>query len=402
MKRFSRALVAVVAVIAAVPARAADDWTFKDSAGATQTIRAFGDGSNRKMNAHVNVDASGSERFTTANPGYVVLPSGAIVSISSSGITSIDAKTPALVGGRVPVDGSGVTQPVSSGALGLPADPAWDGTSTSASIVSILKGLPRTAGTGGGAASSVAVTSLPALAAGANVIGSVNVVGGNSVAVKVDGSATTQPVSGSVTVPGVATATNQSAANTSLASIDGKVAPLVGGRAPVDGSGVTQPISAATLPLPSGASTLSAQTTGNTSLASIAASSGAPSDAVWDGAAASASQPSLLKSIWTKLSGLLTVDTVVRSTSADRGGTITAGGTAQQFMAANTSRRGYVIQNQSTGDLYVNCLATAAANQTSLKVPAGALYSTDPHHSGTGACSIYGATTAQAFYAREF
>jgi hypothetical protein len=95
-------------------------------------------------------------------------------------------------------------------------------------------------------------------------------------------------------------------------------------------------------------------------------------------------------------------DTVVRSASTDRGGTITAGGTAQQFMAANATRRGFIVQNQSTGDLYVNCLTTAAGNQTSLKIPAGALYSTDPHHSGTGACSIFGATTAQAFYAREF
>lgn len=95
-------------------------------------------------------------------------------------------------------------------------------------------------------------------------------------------------------------------------------------------------------------------------------------------------------------------DTVVRSTSTDRGGTVTAGGTAQQFMAANTARRGFVVQNQSTGDLYVNCLTAAAANQTSLKIPAGALYDTPPHHAGTGACSIFGATTGQAFYAREF
>jgi hypothetical protein len=95
-------------------------------------------------------------------------------------------------------------------------------------------------------------------------------------------------------------------------------------------------------------------------------------------------------------------DTVIRSTSADRGGTIAAGGTPQQMMAANTARRGFLIQNQSTGDLYINGLSTAAANQTSLRIPAGALYETSPHHSGTGAVSIFGATTGQAFYAREF
>ena len=43
--------------------------------------------------------------------------------------------------------------------------------------------------------------------------------------------------------------------NSSLSSIDGKTATLVSGRVPVDGSAVTQPISAASLPLPAGAAT---------------------------------------------------------------------------------------------------------------------------------------------------
>jgi hypothetical protein len=65
---------------------------------------------------------------------------------------------------------------------------------------------------------------------------------------KVDGSANTQPVSGTVTA-------NQGTAGAQ--------------KWLVDGSGVTQPISAAALPLPSGASTSALQTTGNTSLSSI-------------------------------------------------------------------------------------------------------------------------------------
>lgn len=55
----------------------------------------------------------------------------------------------------------------------------------------------------------------------------------------------------------------------SLTSIDGKLPALVSSRVPVDGSGVTQPVSAASLPLPTGAATSAAQTTGNASLASI-------------------------------------------------------------------------------------------------------------------------------------
>lgn len=51
--------------------------------------------------------------------------------------------------------------------------------------------------------------------------------------------------------------------------LQAKVPSLVSGRIPVDPSGVTSPISAVSLPLPSGAATASAQTTGNASLASI-------------------------------------------------------------------------------------------------------------------------------------
>jgi hypothetical protein len=54
---------------------------------------------------------------------------------------------------------------------------------------------------------------------------------------------------------GAATSALQVSGNTSLANIDGKVPALVSGRTPVDGSGVTQPISAVALPLPSGAAT---------------------------------------------------------------------------------------------------------------------------------------------------
>jgi len=95
-------------------------------------------------------------------------------------------------------------------------------------------------------------------------------------------------------------------------------------------------------------------------------------------------------------------DTVVRAVATDRGGTITAGGTAQQLMAANAARRGYSVQNQSTGDIYINAMTTATIDYHSLKIPAGSLYETTSTHVGPGAVSIIGATTGQAYYAREF
>lgn len=61
------------------------------------------------------------------------------------------------------------------------------------------------------------------------------------------------------TVIDPATSGKQDTGNTSLASIDTKTPALVSGRQPVDGSGVTQPVSAASLPLPTGAATLAKQ-----------------------------------------------------------------------------------------------------------------------------------------------
>lgn len=80
----------------------------------------------------------------------------------------------------------------------------------------------------------------------------------------VDGSGVTQPVSGTVTAnagtgtfavsaaslplpTGAATSANQTTANTSLSNIDTKIPSLSSGRIPVDGSGVTQPVSAGAL-----------------------------------------------------------------------------------------------------------------------------------------------------------
>ena len=78
-------------------------------------------------------------------------------------------------------------------------------------------------------------------------------------------------------VSGVATAANQSTGNSSLSSIDGKVPALVSGRVPVDGSGVTQPVSGSVTV--SGVATAANQATGNTSLNNLDVDLGAQADA---------------------------------------------------------------------------------------------------------------------------
>ncbi len=81
---------------------------------------------------------------------------------------------------------------------------------------------------------------------------------GNLRALSVDstGKLNINDISGTIALPaGAATSAKQDTGNTSLSSIDMKTPPLVTGRVPVDGSGVTQPVSVASLPLPSGAAT---------------------------------------------------------------------------------------------------------------------------------------------------
>lgn len=175
------------------------------------------------------------------------LPSGASTSalqlLGNASVASLDTKSPALVGGRVPVDGSGVTQPISAASLPLPAGAATSGLQIdSNTLLTSVEG------------------KLPALASGR---------------VPVDPSGVTSPVSiSALPLPaGAATSALQLLGNASVASLDAKSPALVGGRVPVDGSGATQPISVASLPLPAGASTAALQSSANTLLSSLDAKS---------------------------------------------------------------------------------------------------------------------------------
>jgi hypothetical protein len=66
------------------------------------------------------------------DPATSPLPTGASTSAlqttGNSSLSSIDGKVPALVSGRTPVDGSGVTQPISAAALPLPSGAATETT----------------------------------------------------------------------------------------------------------------------------------------------------------------------------------------------------------------------------------------------------------------------------------
>lgn len=89
-------------------------------------------------------------------------------------------------------------------------------------------------------------------------------------------------------------------------------------------------------------------------------------------------------------------------THTDKSGTVTSGGVAQTLAAANASRAGFWIQNQSTGDLWISSVGTAAATQPSLWLPAGSYYEYPSTAVPSAVISIFGATTGQAFAAREW
>jgi hypothetical protein len=98
----------------------------------------------------------------------------------------------------------------------------------------------------------------------------------------------------------------------------------------------------------------------------------------------------------------LSVVNAISSAPTSASGTITSGGTAQNAAAANASRRGFQLQNNSTGDLWFSTIATAVQSQPSFKLPPGAYYESPPFGGGVGAISIVGATTGQAFTGREY
>jgi hypothetical protein len=96
----------------------------------------------------------------------------------------------------------------------------------------------------------------------------------------------------------------------------------------------------------------------------------------------------------------------LQAEATSRSNTIIAGGTAQDLMPANPVRRGWRVQNQSSGELYVASKGVAGTTlasltQSSFKIAPGVIWTEDGHITAN-ALSIIGATTGQAFYAREW
>lgn len=157
------------------------------------------------------------------------LPSGAATEVKqdtgNTSLASIDTKTPALVSGRVPVDGSGVTQPVSAVSLPLPTGAATEAKQDTAntSLASIDSKLTSPLSVTG------PLTDVELRATPVAVSGPLTDTQLRASAVPVSAASLPLPTGAATEV--------------TLASVDSKTPALVSGRVPVDGSGVTQPVS---------------------------------------------------------------------------------------------------------------------------------------------------------------
>ena len=201
----------------------------------------------------INVKTTGTDSVAVTGDFYpATQPVSGSVSVSNHP-TSIEVEN--VSGGTLAVDGSGFTQPV-SGSVSVSNHP------TSIEVANVSGGTLTVDGSGftqpvsgtffqatQPVSGSVSVSNHPTSIEVANVSGGT---------LAVDGSGFTQPVSGSVSVSNHPT------------SIE--VSNVSGGTLAVDGSGFTQPVSGsvAVSSLPATAATLAAQTTGNSSLSTLA------------------------------------------------------------------------------------------------------------------------------------
>lgn len=207
----------------------------------------------------------------------------------------------------------------------------------------------------------------------------------------------------------------------------GTVNPLsldLNGNLRVNGSGVTQPISASALPLPAGASTSALQTSGNTTLSNIQAnqtngtqvttiSGTVPLPTGAATAANQVTQEGTLTTISGQLPAALGQTTAANSLSVvlasnqpavpvtidvSSTGTITSVALSTSttvLLAANSNRKGFIIYNDSMNQLFVAFAATASTTAFSTKIQAGGEY--EPGIDYTGVISgIASAATGSA------
>lgn len=277
--------------------------------------------------------------------------------------------------GLLRVDGSGVTQPISAASLPLPTGASTSALQTSgnSTLTAISGQLPTTLGQKT-SANSLAVV-LASDQSTITVTGSVGVAQGSTTAGEL----------GTLSQGAVTTA-----APTYTTATTNPLSLTVAGALRVDGSAVTQPISAASLPLPTGAATSALQTTGNTTLATI--STQLPT---------TLGQKTSANSLSITIASDQTPIPVTASLSTT--GTITSVAnsmTTGVLLALNAARRGFMIFNDSLTVVFLAFSATASTTAFSVKLQPGAEY--EPGIDYTGVISAISSAAVGACRITEF
>ena len=80
-----------------------------------------------------------------------------------------------------------------------------------------------------------------------------------------------------------------------------------------------------------------------------------------------------------------------------------AGGSAQTLFGGIAPLNGFLVQNNSSGALWISDVGTASAGAASIQLAAnGGVFVTPSGYKPAGAVSLFGATTGQAFAARRW
>lgn len=182
---------------------------------------------------------------------------------------------------------------------------------------------------------------------------------------RVDGSGVTQPVS-ATTLPlptGASTSALQTSGNSTLSAISLQLPTTLGQKTSANSLSVviasdnTVAVSAVSLPLPTGAATAALQTSGNATLTAISGQLPATL-----GPKVSASSFSVVLASDEIVPVSLPIATTAAQTS------VASSSTSVTLLAANANRRAFFVFNDSTQILYVSFTATSTAAAYSVKL----------------------------------
>lgn len=279
-----------------------------------------------------NIGNSGS--VTTSSPSY------------TSGTYNAMSLT---LSGALRVDGSNVTQPISAAALPLPTGASTSALQTAGNLTltTISGQLPTTLGQKT-MANSLAVTFASDQSA-LTITGNIGVAQASTTAGEIG-----PMVQGAVTTAAPTYTTGQT----------NPISLTLAGALRVDGSAVTQPISATALPLPAGAATSALQTSGNATLSAISGQ-----------LPATLGQKTSANSLAVVISSDQSPISVTNTLSST--GTITSVAnaiTSTTLLSANTARRGFIVFNDSLTIVFLAFSATASATAFSVKMQPGSEY----------------------------